>query len=146
MPPADEAVQQALRQRLETLAYPWPEHDGSALPTGVWEGEDGMKLIIEPDRVWLSMGAEKTLLFHAGRVEEGGGVATCCGMQTGDRSPAGELRLLARMLRAPFTVDVTCRFNRERIDRSPVGDRSPVCEATLRGVGQQERTFVLRRV
>ena len=127
MAPADEHVQSALQERLNTLSYPWPEHDGSTLPVGVYELE-GMRVTIEPDRVLFPLDADKTCLFYAGRAEEGGGVVTCCGMKD------GELRLLARPLRAPFTLDMTARFN------------DAACELTFGGIGQEPKTLCLRRV
>ena len=126
MPPADESVQAALQEKLAALSYPWPEHDGSPLPVGVYELE-GMRVTVEPDRVLFPLDADKTCLFYAGRAEEGGGVVTCCGMQD------GVLRLLARPLRAPFTLDLTARFT------------DTACELTIGGIGQEARTLVLRR-
>ena len=125
MPPAEESVQQALKERLTKLAYPWPEHDGSALPEGVYDAGDGQTLTVECDRVLFPLGPEKTCLFYAGRAEEGGGVMTCCGMQD------GVLRMLARPLNAPFTLEVTCRFAPDAM------------EMTLAGVGQEGKTFML---
>ena len=127
MPAADEAAQAELQERLAALGYPWPEHDGSDLPTGVYDAGEGMVVTIEPDRVLFPMGPEQTCLFYAGRAEEGGGVMTCCGMQN------GVLRLLARRLRAPFTLDITCRFG---------GD---AMEMTLTGVGQEKKTVTLNK-
>ena len=90
MEPADEATQAELQQKLATLAYPWPEHDGSDLPVGVYASEgDGPVLTIESDRVTMPLNKEQTALFFVGRVEEGGGVMTCCGMKD------GKLRMLA---------------------------------------------------
>ena len=126
MPPADEGVQAALQQKLAELAYPWPEHDGSALPAGVYEG-DGMQMTIETNQVLLPLDGEKTCLFHAGRAEEGGGVMTCCGMQ------GGVLRILARPLRAPFTLDIACRFSDQG------------AEITLSGIGQEQKNFILTK-
>jgi len=127
MAPADEAAQAELQEKLTALAYPWPAHDGTPLPEGVYDADDGLVVTIESDRVLFPLDRDKTCLFHAGRPEEGGGVMTCCGMQK------GELRMLARPLRAPFTLDVTCRFS---------GD---AMEMTLAGVGQEAKTFTLRK-
>ena len=127
MAPADEAVQAELQQKLAVLAYPWPEHDGSPLPCGSYDAGDGMVVTIEEDRVLFPLGPDQTCLFYAGRVEEGGGVVSCCGMQE------GVLRLLARPLRAPFTLDVTCRF---------AGD---ALEMTITGVGQEAKTFTMHK-
>ena len=126
MAPADEATQAELQSQLAALAYPWPEHDGSALPVGVYAAEgDGPVLTIEADRITLPLDQEKTFLFFPGRAEEGGGVMTCCGMQD------GTLRLLGRVLNAPFTLDITVRFE---------GDKA---EMTLAGVGQDGKTYPL---
>ncbi len=128
MPPADEATQAELQQKLTTLNYPWPEHDGSALPVGVYAPEgDGPVLTIEADRVTFPLDGEKTCLFYPGRAEEAGGVMTCCGMQN------GVLHMLARMLNAPFMLDVTVRFD---------GDDA---EFTLSGVGMDSKTFQLKK-
>jgi len=126
MEPADEATQAALQQKLATLAYPWPEHDGSDLPVGVYPSEgDGPVLTIESDRVTMPLNKEQTALFFVGRVEEGGGVMTCCGMKD------GKLRMLARVPNAPFTLDMTCRFS---------GNEA---ELTLGGVGPDAGTYKL---
>lgn len=128
MEPADEATQAELQSQLATLAYPWPEHDGSELPVGVYAAEgDGPVLTIEADRITLPLDQEKTFLFFPGRAEEGGGVMTCCGMQD------GTLRLLGRVLNAPFTLDITVRFE---------GDKA---EMTLAGVGPEGKTFPLTK-
>ena len=127
MPPADAAAQAALQARLTTLAYPWPAHDGSELPAGAYDAGDGMVVTIEKDRVLFPLGPEQTCLFHAGRAEEGGGVMSCCGMQE------GVLRMLARPLRAPFTLDITCRF------------ADGAMEMTLAGIGQEAKTIMLHK-
>ncbi|MBQ2954431.1 MAG: serine hydrolase [Clostridia bacterium] len=128
MEPADEIAQAALQRKLATLCYPWPEHDGGELPVGVYRSEgDGPALTIEAERVLLPLDGDRTCLFHPGRAEEGGGITTCCGMQD------GVLRMLARPLRVPFTLDITCRF---------AGD---ACEMTMCGVGQEGKTFMLHR-
>lgn len=126
MPPAEEAVQAALQEKLTALAYPWPEHDGSALPVGVYEAE-GMKLTIEADRVSFPLDREHTCLCLAGRAEEGGGVMTCCGMKD------GELHLLARFLRGPFSLRIAMRFD---------GDAA---HAEISGIGQEAKELTLRR-
>ena len=116
------------QSQLAALAYPWPEHDGSALPVGVYAAEgDGPVLTIEADRITLPLDQEKTFLFFPGRAEEGGGVMTCCGMQD------GTLRLLGRVLNAPFTLDITVRFE---------GDKA---EMTLAGVGPEGERYSLQR-
>ena len=126
MEPADEATQAELQQQLAALAYPWPEHDGSELPVGVYASEgDGPVLTIEEDRVTLPLNDKQTLLAYAGRAEEGGGVMTCCGMKD------GTLRLLGRVLNAPFTLDMTVRFG---------GDKT---EMALAGVGPEKKNFAL---
>ena len=126
MAPADETTQAELQQKLAELAYPWPEHDGSVLPVGVYAPEtDGPVLTIEADRVTFPLDDAHTCLFHPGRVEEGGGCVSCCGMQN------GVLRMLLRQLRAPFTLDVTCVFD---------GD---CADFTLNGIGMEGKTFRL---
>ena len=128
MAPADESIQAELQSQLAALAYPWPEHDGSELPVGVYAAEgDGPVLTIEADRITLPLDQEKTFLFFPGRVKEGGGVMTCCGMQD------GTLRLLGRVLNAPFTLDITVRFE---------GDKA---EMTLAGVGPESERYSLQR-
>lgn len=127
MPPADEHVQAALQEKLAALAHPWPAHDGSPLPAGMYEGE-GMKLTIQPDRASFPLDEGHTCLCYAGRAEEGGGVVTCCGMQD------GVLRMLVRPLRAPFTLDISLRFCRGG------------AEMTLGGVGQERKTIHLTKV
>lgn len=127
MPPADEAVQAELKRQLAALHFPWPEHDGSELPAGVYDAGEGMTVTIEADRVLFPLDADHTCLFYAGRAEEGGGVMTCCGMQE------GVLRMLARPLRAPFTLDITCRFT------------DGAMEMTLAGIGQETKTITLQR-
>ncbi len=126
MEPADEAAQAVLQDKLSALAYPWPEHDGSALPVGVYASEgEGPVVTIEADRVTMPLNDEQTLLAYVGRAEEGGGVMTCCGMQN------SVLRILARVLKVPFTLDITLRFD---------GDKA---ELTLAGVGQDGKTYPL---
>jgi len=126
MEPADDTVQAELQAKLTTLAYPWPEHDGSAMPVGVYASEgDGPVVTIEADRVTMPLNEKQTLLAYVGRAEESGGVMTCCGMKN------GALRILARVLKAPFTLDITLRFD---------GDRA---ELTLAGVGQDGKTYPL---
>ena len=128
MEPADESTQAELQSKLSTLAYPWPAHDGSALPVGVYADEHGNPVLtIEADRVTMPLNDEQTLLAHVGHAEEGGGVMTCCGMQN------GALHILARVLKAPFTLDITCRFD---------GDGA---ELTLSGVGQEQKALSLHR-
>ncbi len=128
MVPADEAVQAELQQRLTALSYPWPEHDGSDLPLGVYADENGNPALnVEADRVTMPLNDHQTALFFVGRAEEGGGCVTCCGMKD------GKLHLLLRVLHAPFTLDITCRFD---------GDRA---EMTLSGVGQEARILTLCR-
>lgn len=112
---------------LASLAYPWPEHDGSALPVGVYACENGPTLTIEADRVTFPLDDRQTALFFLGRAEEGGGCVSCCGMKD------GELRMLLRVLNAPFTLDITCRF---------AGD---TVEMHLSGVGQEGKTFTLTK-
>lgn len=128
MAPADEATQAELQSRLATLSYPWPEHDGSALPMGVYASEgDGPVLTIEEDRVTLPLDDHHTALFHVGRAEECGGCVSCCGMK------GGKLTMLLRVLNAPFTLDMTCRFD---------GDAA---EFTTSGVGQETKTYKLTK-
>ena len=128
MPAADEAVQAELQERLAVLGYPWPEHDGSALPVGTYVPEgDIPALTIEEDRVTLPLDDRRTCLFHAGRVEEAGGVMSCCGMQ------GNELRMLARMLNAPLALDITVRFRDDDV------------ELSLGGVGPEARTCKLKK-
>jgi len=128
MAPADEATQAELQQKLATLAYPWPAHDGSALPVGVYVPEGDIPVLtIEADRVTLPLDDRRTCLFYAGRVEEAGGVMSCCGMQ------GNELRMLARMLNAPLALDITVRFD------------SDTDELTLGGVGPKTETYKLTK-
>lgn len=128
MRPAEEAVQEALQARLATLAYPWPEHDGSAMPVGVYAAPDGTPVLtIEADRVTLPLNPGQTLLAYVGRPEEGGGVMTCCGMQE------GVLKLLARVLNGPFTMDMNVRFS---------GDAA---EMTIAGIGSEAKTLQLKK-
>ena len=128
MEPADAATQAELQDKLSSLAYPWPAHDGSALPVGVYAPEgDGPTLTIDGDRVSLPLDNEHTALFFPGRVEENGGCVSCCGMQD------GTLHMQLRVLRAPFTLAVTCRFE----------DSQAVL--TLDGIGQERKTFSLHK-
>ncbi len=126
MPPADEATQAELQDKLRTLAYPWPEHDGSALSVGVYEG-DGMTVTVEADRVTCPLGGDETAVFPLGQPQTSGDVMTCCGMQD------GVLHMLARVLNAPFMVDASVRFE---------GDGAAF---TLSGVGQETKTFTLKK-
>ena len=126
--PADEATQAALQQKLAGLSYPWPEHDGSELPVGVYASEDdGPALTIEADRVTMPLNDHQNALFYVGRAEEGGGCVSCCGMQ------GGALRMLLRVLNAPFTLDMTCRFD------------GGTAELTISGVGQETKTYKLTK-
>ena len=128
MEPADAATQAELREKLPTLNYPWPEHDGSPLPVGVYIPEgDIPALTIEADRVTLPLDDRRTCLFYPGRVVETDGVMSCCGMQ------GNELRMLARMLNAPLALDITVRF------------RDDEFELMLGGVGPEARTCRLKK-
>ena len=128
MEPADEATQAELQEKLASLAYPWPEHDGSDLPVGVYvAGDDNSTLTIENDRVTMPLDKEQTAMFYVGRVEEGSGCVSCCGMKN------GELKLLLRVLNAPFTLDMTVRFD---------GGKA---ELTIAGVGQNGKTYPLEK-
>ena len=128
MEAADASVQEALQPKLAALSYPWPEHDGTALPVGAYADENGNPVLtIETDKVMMPLDEGKTLLCYPGRAEEGGGVMTCCGMQN------GKLRMLARVLNAPFTLDINVGFD---------GDEA---ELTLSGVGSDAKTFTLTK-
>ena len=84
-------------------------------------------LTIGEDRVTLPVNDHQTALFFPGRAEEGGGCVSCCGMKD------GVLHMLLRVLNAPFTLDVTVRFD---------GDTA---ELTLGGVGPDAETFTLKK-
>ena len=128
MPPASEDVQAELQQKLAALSLPWPDHDGSPLPVGVYaSAEAGQEMTIEADRVILPIDENQTALFFVGRAEEGGGAMTCCGMQN------GVLRMLLRVLNGPFTLDLTCRFS---------GNQA---ELTIAGVGPDAKTIPLQK-
>lgn len=75
MPPATRQEQEALQKRLETLAYPWPDDDGSGrLEMGDYTG-DGMRLTLAAEDGALALtaatedGQTPTLRFGLGRVE-----------------------------------------------------------------------------
>ena len=125
--PAGEADRAALQQQLASLAYPWPVHDGTPLPVGVYTGEDGSTLTIEADRVIMPLDKEQNALFPVGRAEESGGCAACCGMQN------GELKLLLRVLNAPFSLDMSVRFDNGK----------PML--TIAGVAQEGKTYPLTK-
>lgn len=127
-PPADKAEQAELQQKLASLSYPWPEHDGSALPVGEYVTETGEPVLtIEADRITMPLSPEQTLLAFVGRPEEGGGVMTCCGMQE------GALYVKARVLNAPFTMDMTVRFSEN------------AAEMTVSGIGPDAKTLQLKK-
>lgn len=128
MPPADAATQAELAHRLSTLAYPWPTHDGSALPVGVYaDAESGVRLTITADQVILQPNEGESRCFHAGRITEENSCISCCGMAD------GILRMLVRFLRGPFTMDLTCRFSGE------------AAELVCAGVGQEHKSLRLTR-
>ena len=128
MEPADEATQAALQQKLDALHYPWPEHDGSALPVGVYVPDgDGPVLTIEADRVSFPLDDDETAVFPLGQPQKSGECLSCCGMQE------GALHMLLRMLNAPFMLDAVCRFDGE------------TAELTLSGVGQEGKRYPLKR-
>ncbi len=126
MEPADESVQEALQKKVTTLAYPWPEHDGSPLPLGVYT-VDNMRLTIEADCVTLPLDGGMTCLFSPGCVEENDNLITCCGMQK------GVLCLMVRPKDMPFTLDVNIRFSDDEANM------------TFAGIGQEGKNFLLRR-
>ncbi len=125
MEAADEATQAALQRKLAALAYPWPEHDADALPEGVYTAE-GVTLTVEQGQVILDL-ADERFTFGVGQVHADETFPGCCGMR------AGELKLLLRFLKGPFTLDLTCRFAED------------AAELTLAGVGQENKTLRLTR-
>ncbi|MGN1368488.1 MAG: serine hydrolase domain-containing protein [Aristaeellaceae bacterium] len=125
MEPADEAAQTELQRQLATLAYPWPTHDGSALPEGVYAFEN-VTLTVRQEQVIVDLGNE-VFTFGVGRVHRENACAACCGMEN------GVLRLMLRLLKGPFTLDASCRF---------AGDTA---EVTLSGVGQKGDTLRLTK-
>ena len=125
MAPADEAAQAELQRQLAAIAYPWPEHDGSNLPVGVYTAEnDSSVLTIESDRVTFTLDDQHTALFFLHPVK-GGCDVSCCGMKD------GSLHLLLRVLNAPFTLDTTVHFDGDRADMA------------VNGVGLESKTFTL---
>ncbi len=125
MAPADEAVQAELQEKLAGLNYPWPVHDGGELPLGRYEGENAA-LEITPGGAEIIFGKER-IPCPLGKPGKNGPVMSCAAMQS------GEMRLLVRVLNAPFTLEITCRF---------AGDAA---ELTITGVGQKNRTLRLER-
>ncbi len=125
MPPADEAVQAELQQKLASLSYPWPVHDGGEFPQGRYEGENFL-LELRPGCAKITLGDEH-IVYPLGKPEKNGHIMSCAAMEN------GELHLRVRFLNAPFTGDIRCRFN---------GDGA---EITLSGVGPQPRTFIAER-
>jgi len=113
-----------MQKKLAELAYPWPEHDGSPLPAGVYAAEgEGPVLTIGEDRVTLDL-TDEVFTFGVARIHPDATFPGCCGMQD------GTLHLLMRMLNAPFTLDASCHFE---------GNTAIL---TLGGVGQREETTV----
>ena len=120
MEPAGAAVQAELQQKLPTLNYPWPEHDGSALPVGVYANEDAalytgrlpnegsITLTITENQVALLIPPHVNGGMIPGQVMEDGSNRACCGMQD------GVLRIAARGLDRPFSADITCRFEDDK--------------------------------
>ena len=130
MPPADEAVQAALQEALPTLAYPWPEHDGSELPVGVYFAEEeNVMLTIDSNQVGLPMPNGEIAHFTPGCVTRVGSAVSCCGMQN------DTLHLLLRMPGKPFTVDVAICFDDD-------GNASLI----LGGIGPSVRTIQLTKI
>ena len=128
MEPADAATQAELQQKLPTLNYPWPEHDGTPLPVGVYVGEsDGLTLTIKEDCVTLPLDDSETLQARPGQTMSVGNALTCCGMQD------GTLHLLARILNGPFTLNAACRFDGDKV------------KLTLGGVGPKAETRKLTK-
>ena len=122
---ADEATQAALQQQLATLAYPWPTHDGSALPEGVYAFEN-VTLTASQERVIVDL-TDEVFTFGVGSVHADKTFPACCGMEN------GVLRLMMRMLTGPFTLDASCRFEGDTV------------EVTLSGVGQKGETLRLTK-
>ena len=120
MPPADEAEQATLQEQLAALTYPWPEHDGSALPVGVYASEDAalytgrlphegsITLTITENRVLLEIPPHINGVMIPGQVMSEGSNRACCGMQD------GLLRIAARGLDRPFSADISCRFEGDK--------------------------------
>ena len=128
MEPADAATQAELQQKLPTLNYPWPEHDGTPLPVGVYVGEDdGLTLTIKEDCVTLPLDDSETLQARPGQTMSVGNALTCCGMQD------GTLHLLARILNSPFTLNAACCFDGDKV------------KLTLGGVGPKAETRKLTK-
>lgn len=125
MTPADVTTQTLLQEKLNALGYPWPEHDGSPLPIGVYQAE-ALILTIEDDKAVLEW-EDKLFMFSVGSVHTENFCAACCGMQH------GELHLLLRLLNAPFTLDLTCRFTADS------------AELVFAGVGQKSKVVTLKK-
>ena len=130
MEPAEEAVQAALQEALPTLAYPWPTHDGSELPVGVYLAEEeNVMLTIDSNQISLPMPNGEIAHFTPGCVTKAGSSISCCGMQD------DTLHLLLRMPDKPFTVDVAICFDDD-------GNASLI----LGGVGPTPRTIPLKKI
>lgn len=128
MPPADASAQAELEKRLTALSYPWPTHDGSALPIGTYaDTKSHAILTIGAEQVTFSPNGREAFHFHVGSAMNDGAFRACCGMED------GVLRMLIRFLRGPFTMDLTCRFS------------SDEAELTCTGVGQEGKTLRLTR-
>ena len=130
MAPADESTQAELQQKLAALSYPWPEHDGSELPVGVYSSEEeNVMLTIDGNQVGLPMPNGEIAHFTPGCVTKIGSAVSCCGMQD------DTLHLLLRMPDKPFTVDVAICFDDE-------GNAALI----LGGVGPSVRTIHLTKI
>ena len=130
MPPADEDIQAVLQQKLTELSYPWPTHDGSDLPVGVYVAEEeNVMMTIDSNQVGLPMPNGEIAQFTPGCVTKVGSSLSCCGMQD------GALHLLLRMPSKPFTVDVAICFDDE-------GDAALI----LSGIGPDPRTIHMKKI
>ena len=130
MPPADEDIQAVLQQKLTELRYPWPTHDGSDLPVGVYFAEEeNVMMTIDSNQVGLPMPNGEIARFTPGCVAKVGSSVSCCGMQD------GALHLLLRMPSKPFTVDVAICFDDE-------GNATLI----LSGIGPDPRTIHMKKI
>lgn len=125
--PSTEQERTELKQRLSKLAYPWPEHDGTALSEACYQAEN-VSLRTDAAGAELSFSAYEhrfCLRFGLGRPAEGSFFTTgypvrslCqCGMD-GDT-----LHLLMRSPEAPYHIkaDVTFAENSAKLHMDGIG-------------------------
>ncbi len=136
MEPGTAEEQQQLAKRLSSLAYPWPEHDGTRMNGSYALGDVSLKLDEEEARLWLD---GYCYVFRLGKkcesdmeiISLGKALPVKCVTSAGWHN--GQLHLLMRTLNGPFTLSAVAT------------PRTDGMELTTEGVGVPAQTLRLMR-